>query len=155
MSWCSAPLYLPDDAATDDLARSVAPHLAAGDTLCLEGPLGAGKTHFARGVIRARLGTDEDIPSPTFTLVQTYGETPPRIWHCDLYRLSDTSELYELGLDEAMEDEICLIEWPDRLGKARPADALTLDLAPEADGRRAIFKAPGGTWKERLADALG
>ncbi|MFQ6546471.1 tRNA (adenosine(37)-N6)-threonylcarbamoyltransferase complex ATPase subunit type 1 TsaE [Aestuariibius sp. 2305UL40-4] len=156
MSWCSPPRFLPDDAATTDLARRVAPVLKAGDTLCLDGPLGAGKTHFARAAIRARLAQDEDIPSPTFTLVQTYeGRDGTEIWHCDLYRLSGPDEVLELGLEDAMEDAICLIEWPDRLGDMAPADALTLHLAMAGDGREAQFQSQNDTWKGRLADALG
>lgn len=125
---------IADEALTAALARMLAADLAPGRTVLLDGPVGAGKTHFARAFIRARQGDlAEDVPSPTFTLVQTY-EDPmgTEIWHADLYRLTDASELSELGLDEAMTDAICLIEWPDRLA-ALPPDALTVALTPLPD----------------------
>ena len=117
----------PDQTAT--LARSVAMHLRAGDVILLEGQIGGGKTHFARSVILALLDEPEDVPSPTFTLVQTYETRTAEIWHCDLYRLSHPDEVFELGLVDAFIDAICLVEWPDRLGDLRPASALTLELS--------------------------
>lgn len=106
--------------------------LGPGDTLLLSGPIGAGKSHFARALIRARLadhGVVEDIPSPTFTLVQTYQAGDLEIWHADLYRLSLVDEVIELGLADAFQTALCLVEWPDRLGDEAPADALCLDFA--------------------------
>ena len=90
--------------------------LRAGDCVLLEGPIGAGKTHFCRALIRARLGREEDVPSPTFTLVQTY-DADVEIWHADLYRLSHPDEALELGLEDAFASAICLVEWPERLGE--------------------------------------
>lgn len=130
----------PDD--TDRLATTLAPLLAAGDCLLLSGPIGAGKSHFARALIRARLGRMEEVPSPSFTLVQTYPDSP-EIWHADLYRLSHPDEVLELGLDDAFATAICLVEWPDRLGRLTPPDALTLTLSAEHDGRRADLGLPG------------
>lgn len=124
----------PADAdLTACLGRVMAAVLKPGDTLALQGPVGAGKTHFARAFIRARQGDlAEDVPSPTFTLVQTYGDPMgTEIWHADLYRLSHPDELAELGLDEAMRDAIVLIEWPDH-GGALP-DPLTIALDPHVD----------------------
>lgn len=131
---------LPDADTTAALARAIEPHLAPGDTLLLGGPVGAGKSHFARSLIAARLarhGRHEDIPSPTFTLVQTYDAGGVELWHADLYRLTSPDELFELGLDEAFDTAICLIEWPDRLGAEAPTDALQLTLEPAGDARRA------------------
>lgn len=144
-------LDLPDAEATSRLGEALALRLRAGDVLLLEGPIGAGKTHLARALIRARLGRAEDVPSPSFTLVQSY-DARPEIWHADLYRLSHPDEVTELGLEEAFESAICLVEWPDRLGAQTPATALLLRMAHAkgAEGRVVTFagKAP---WPERLA----
>lgn len=132
-------LFLPDDAATDRLGRTLAARLRLGDTVLLAGPIGAGKTHLARALIRARIGGPEDVPSPSFTLVQTYDAPDGPIWHADLYRLSHPDEAAELGLEAAFDTAICLVEWPDRLGRATPPGALTLTLGAEGEGRRATL----------------
>lgn len=124
----------PADAdLTACLARVMAAVLKPGDVLALEGPVGAGKTHFARAFIQARQGEmAEDVPSPTFTLVQTYADPMgTEIWHADLYRLTHPDELAELGLDEAMREAIVLVEWPDH-GRALP-EPLTIGLEPHAE----------------------
>ncbi|WP_224824256.1 tRNA (adenosine(37)-N6)-threonylcarbamoyltransferase complex ATPase subunit type 1 TsaE [Cognatishimia sp. MH4019] len=141
---------------TAQLAQAVSSVLTTGDVLLLEGPLGAGKSHFARHAIQARLGRAEDVPSPTFTLVQVY-ETPDLdIWHCDLYRLSDPDGAIELGLEEAFETAAYLIEWPSRLGDLRPADAVTLQLAMGAgeDHREATFSGQPSGFRTRLESVL-
>ncbi|TWI33349.1 tRNA (adenosine(37)-N6)-threonylcarbamoyltransferase complex ATPase subunit type 1 TsaE [Paracoccus sulfuroxidans] len=122
-----------DAEMTEALARAMAAILRPGDVLALEGAVGAGKTHFARALIRARQGdAAEDVPSPTFTLVQTYDDPlGTEIWHADLYRLTHPDELAELGLEDAMQDAIVLIEWPDR-GGALP-QPLTVHLEPVPD----------------------
>lgn len=132
-------LFLPDDAATTRLGALLADLLRAGDTVLLNGPIGAGKTHLARALIQARLGHLEDVPSPSFTLVQTYAANGVDIWHADLYRLSLPDDVLELGLDDAFTTAICLIEWPDRLGKSAPANALHITLATQGDGRSALL----------------
>lgn len=129
-------ISLPDAAATDRLGVWLAAHLGAGDCLLLAGPIGAGKSQLARALIRARLGRFEDVPSPTFTLVQTY-QADVEIWHADLYRLSHPDEVLELGLDDAFADAICLIEWPDRLGRLAPKGAISIELSAKDDGRLA------------------
>jgi tRNA threonylcarbamoyladenosine biosynthesis protein TsaE len=119
-------------AETEALARALAPRLRAGDTIGLSGPLGAGKTAFARALIGARLaalGRAEEVPSPSYTLVQTYDLGDVELWHADLYRLGDASELAELGLGDAFATAITLVEWPERLGRLRPIRRLDLDLA--------------------------
>ena len=119
--------------ATTAFAKRLAAELTPGDTLLLEGQLGSGKSHFARSVIHALQANagqpPEDVPSPTFTLVQTYVAGTTEIWHADLYRLAAPDEVFELGLDEAWQTAICLIEWPDRLGDATPTGAVTLTFA--------------------------
>ncbi len=140
---------LADPAATGRLAARIAPDLAVGDAVMLEGPLGAGKTCFARGVIQTLAGTDEEVPSPTFTLVQTYPTPKGTIWHFDLYRLADADEVVELGWDEALTDGILLVEWPDRLGPLTPADRLAVRL--DGDHGRTACLAGFGTWRARLA----
>ncbi len=116
--------------ATCAFAEALGARLAPGDAVLLTGPVGAGKSHFARCLIAALLTAPEDIPSPTFTLVQSYAGRSGEIWHADLYRLADSSEIAELGLEEAFDTAICLVEWPDRLGDAAPVDALAIRFAP-------------------------
>ncbi len=133
-------LHLASLDETTALATRFAAILKAGDCLLLSGEIGAGKTAFCRSLIQARLGRLEDVPSPTFTLVQTYDANDVEIWHCDLYRLSDPDEIIELGLDAAFDDAICLIEWPDRLGDLAPAAASHLSFAAGDDGHRAVLE---------------
>ena len=140
---------LPDADATTALARRVAPRLARGDTLLLSGDIGAGKSTFARALIQFRLGRQEDVPSPTFTLVQVYDHDAGDLWHCDLYRLTDTSEVFELGLDDAFESAICLIEWPDRLGTEAPATALSL-MFTAGEAGHTIAMSGNADWAKRL-----
>ncbi|KMW58922.1 TsaE protein [Candidatus Rhodobacter oscarellae] len=116
---------------TTDIAQRLAPLLGNGDTILLSGDLGAGKSHFARSLIQARMaamGAIEDVPSPTFTLVQSYALPDIEIWHADLYRLSDPDEVLDLGLEDALMTALCLIEWPDRLDPALVKGAATLEL---------------------------
>ena len=127
------------------LAHALADRLIAGLPLLLSGPVGAGKSLIARTIIQHRLALEnkfEDVPSPTFTLVQVYDLADTEIWHCDLYRLGDPNEVFELGLDEAMENAICLIEWPDRLGDLEPENTLKLTLRYDGEGRAAMLEAP-------------
>jgi len=130
------------------LASRMAPIARAGDCLLLDGPIGAGKTHFARAFIQARLPEPEEVPSPTYTLVQTYKARDTEIWHCDLYRLNHPDELLELGMDEAFENAICLIEWPDRLGDLTPDSALSLrfSLADRKGARMLTVRTDNRRW---------
>ena len=148
MKTVHAPLVLPDADATTALAQSISPLLQAGDVLLLEGEIGAGKTHFARALIQSFVS--EDVPSPTFTLVQTYLAPDFEIWHADLYRLSHPDEAIELGLTEAFESAVCLVEWPDKLGDDQPKAALTLQFLPSGEGREVRFSSDGQGWADRL-----
>ena len=137
---------LPDPAATEALARALAPLVRRGDMIALEGDLGAGKTTFARALVHA-LGVDEDVPSPTFSLVQIYeaagADGPLEVWHFDLYRLNDPDEVWELGFEEARTNGIALVEWPERLGPHMPGDRLHLRFAHEGAGRLVEVAAHG------------
>lgn len=130
-------LDLPDSDATEALGVRLAALARPGDAILLEGPIGAGKSCLARAFIRARLGREEEVPSPTFTLVQVYEAEAGEIWHADLYRLTHPDEVWELGLDDAFQTAICLVEWPDRLGAHVPPDALLVRLETAGEGRRA------------------
>lgn len=149
-------LNSPD--ATARLAATLGGRLHPGDCLLLAGPIGAGKTHFARALVQSLLPAPEDVPSPTYTLVQSYDSPRAEIWHADLYRLSDPAEIVELGLADAFETAICLVEWPDRLGAEAPDHALwlTLDPLPEAaEARRLRLGWSDPKWHDRLKGVIG
>ena len=141
---------------TERLAQRLAPHAAPGDVIGLRGALGSGKTAFARAFIRARLGrSKEEVPSPTFTLVQLYEHAAGTIWHFDLYRLSAAEDAYELGVEDAFSGAISLIEWPEKLSDLMPDDWLEVRLAPSEDeGARCVTFAPHGPRGKALAAAL-
>jgi len=145
--------------ATARIAARLGAGLGAGDVVLLSGPLGAGKSAFARALIQSRLaalGRMEDVPSPSFTLVQTYDLGAVMLWHADLYRLGDPQECIELGLDEAFETAICLVEWPDRLGPLLPPGALHLQITPdpETEARTLRFHGDAARWGARLAEGF-
>lgn len=136
-----AEIALPDLAATARLAGRIAPRLKRGDAVALWGELGAGKTTLARDILQA-LGVVEDVPSPTFTLVQTY-ETPGlSVAHYDLYRLKSSRELDELGFAEALDDGAALVEWPERAPEYLPVETLHLRLRLENEIRKVKITGP-------------
>lgn len=150
------------------LAGRMVPCLRQGDILLLDGSLGAGKTSFARALIRHYFDDDAlEVPSPTFSLAQCYeagdSETdaiePVPIWHFDLYRIEDGTELVELGLEDALDTGISLIEWPDRLsgfpGGYPLGDALTIRLEIADQGMRNVTLLGGQNWRDRLPPNLG
>ena len=148
-----ARIDLENEARTTALGQGLAPALEPGDVVLLQGPIGAGKTHLARAVIQARLaaaGRYEEVPSPTYTLVQTYADDPAEIWHADLYRLTDPAEVLELGLETAFETAIVLVEWPDRLGGMTPRNALLIDLETVGEARRAHLSSCSPKWRKLL-----
>jgi len=152
-------IELADPDKTGRFAGLLAQIVKSGDILALWGDLGAGKTTFARGFIGALMGQAESVPSPTFTLVQTYPAVAGaslEIWHFDLYRLKRAEEAYEIGIEEAFDTGVSLIEWPDRLGSLLPVRRLDVTLAPggNADSRR-LSLAGGQEWATRLASLSG
>ena len=144
-------IRLPSVAATHRFGAKLAGLLHAGDVVLLQGDLGAGKTELARGVARGLTGPDTVVPSPTFTLVQTYETAALDLWHFDLYRLENPAEIWELGWEDALNDGASLVEWPQRLGPLTPADALLieLDIIPPGPERRARLTG-AGLWSERV-----
>ena len=136
---------------TKAIALRIKENLQNGDIVLLKGEIGAGKSHFARSLIQATMDKVEDVPSPTFTLVQTYDTTIGSIWHADLYRLNDQSDIFELGLIDAFGNEIVLVEWPDRLGHLEPQDALTVEITIlEKNKRKITFSTTSSEWRGRL-----
>ncbi|WP_171206511.1 tRNA (adenosine(37)-N6)-threonylcarbamoyltransferase complex ATPase subunit type 1 TsaE [Ruegeria sp. HKCCA0235A] len=141
----------PEETAV--FARQLGTSLRPGDVVLLEGPIGSGKTHFARNLIQSLMDEPEDVPSPTFTLVQAYDTPSGEIWHCDLYRLSAAEEVDELGLTDAFDTAICLVEWPDKMGPLAPQGALTLafETGPNnIDFRRVTLSWTAPKWAEKL-----
>ncbi|MBL8644739.1 MAG: tRNA (adenosine(37)-N6)-threonylcarbamoyltransferase complex ATPase subunit type 1 TsaE [Rhodospirillaceae bacterium] len=148
-----ARIAVPTVADTERVAAALAGIAVPGDIFALSGALGTGKTTFARGFVQTLTGTDEDVPSPTFTLVQTYDTPKGKIWHCDLYRLAKPGDAEELGLDEAFASAICLIEWPERLGALLPAARLAMSFT-FAGSERAISLEGDARWQTRLAPLI-
>lgn len=139
--------------ATRRLAARLARMAKPGDVLALSGDLGTGKTEFARAFIRTLADADEDVPSPTFTLVQTYTGKSGEIWHFDLYRLESPDEAFALGIEDAFHDGISLIEWPERLGPHLPRKRLGVHLTvTKGRNHRQAVLTPHLDWSERLRD---
>lgn len=142
--------------ATDRLASAIARLAQPKDVIALEGDLGAGKTHFARAFIRTLAPDAGDVPSPTFTLVQSYAAAtqsgPIEIWHFDLYRLKSAEEAYDLAIEDAFAEGISLIEWPGKLGGLLPRRSLMIafEILPDGAARRAAVSG-GPAWADRLA----
>ncbi len=148
-----AVINLPDEAATAALAGRVASVARQGDVIALKGDLGVGKTAFARAFIRARCAADEEVPSPTFTLVQVYEPPGLPIWHFDLYRLTSAEEAWELGIEDAFSSGISLIEWPERLGPLLPHGhlAITFEFDDRPEARRVCLDGEA-SWRSRLRE---
>ncbi len=155
-----AVVTLADRDATRALACRVAAVAVVGDVICLGGVLGAGKTSFARDFIHA-LGGEDEVPSPTFTLVQIYELPAFTVWHFDLYRIDDASEVVELGIEDALDQGVTLIEWPERMAALLPPQRLDLDLetaspgAGHGDQYRCARLVGHGDWAPRVAGLAG
>ena len=134
--------------ATEAFGERLAERLRAGDVIALFGDLGAGKTTITRGLLRG-LGFEGDVGSPTFPIVLTYEDLRIPLWHVDLYRIDDPSEIDELALDEALQDSALVIEWPERLGAALWPNALRLHLMVAEAGARALTATIPPAWEDR------
>ncbi len=152
-----ATITLSDLAATKRLGLFLADRLTAGDVLALKGALGAGKSELARAIIQHMCPNETDIPSPTFTLVQAYqndDNTP--ILHFDLYRLDEPDDVFELGIEDAFVEAVCLIEWPERLAGYLPNHALTIEIEYDAlaNDSREVRLCGDAIWQNRLEGML-
>ena len=141
-------MILDSAEATERLGGAIAAMLRPGDVIALFGNLGAGKTTLTRGILSG-LGFDGEVASPTFPIVQTYEEARVPLWHVDLYRIEDSSELEELALDEARGDAALVIEWPERLGTTLWEDALRLHLVVAGSGARSLTAHVPPAWGDR------
>ena len=140
-------MILKSEDETAEMGAALARAVCAGDVITLSGPLGAGKTALARGLIAA-LGHEGDVPSPSFAIVQPYEDLKPPVWHVDLYRIEEPSEIEELGLDAAA-DAVLLVEWPERAGGTAWPEALRLSLEFGADGDRILTAKVPPSWEGR------
>jgi len=140
-------VILEDEEATARVGAELAQHVQAGDVITLSGPLGVGKTALARGLLAA-LGNEGEVPSPSFSIVQPYEDLDPPVWHVDLYRIEEPSELDELGLDAAA-GAVLLVEWPERAGSNLWPEALALSLDFARDGDRILTARVPPSWEGR------
>lgn len=143
-------IRLADLDASLALGAALAKVARPGDVIALSGELGAGKTSIARGLLAA-LGLEEEAPSPSFAIVQPYDPPEVRfpVLHVDLYRIENSGEAKELGLDEARGDSLLIVEWPERLGEDAWDDALWLTLETMSDGARALTARVPPAWEGR------
>lgn len=149
----SGALALEGPEQTAAIGAAIAERLRVGDVVTLDGPLGAGKTTLARGLLAA-LGLEEDAPSPSFPIVIAYDEgLRLPVWHVDLYRIDDPEEAEELGLDDALIDTALVIEWAERLGPGRWPDALILSIEDAPEGGRRLTWEAGPSWERRWPPA--
>lgn len=141
-------MKLKDEKATLALGRRLARAVRAGDVVTLTGELSAGKTTLVRGLLAA-LGHAGEVPSPSFAIVQPYEALDPPVWHVDLYRIENASDLDELGLADIREDGVLIVEWPEHAGPDAWSEALALSLAVEEDGTRALTAKVPASWEGR------
>ncbi len=152
---CESPqFHFASPQALEAFGAELAQSLGLGEAVCLFGPLGAGKSTLARGLVRALTRPDQDVPSPTFTLIQTYQGPDFPVAHFDLYRLKRPEEAFEIGLDEALDLGAVVVEWSERLGDALPPDRLDVRLEIADDGGRLATLRGHGVWTGRERDLL-
>ena len=150
-----AIIDLADEQATEALAARLSAMCGHGNMIALTGDLGMGKTVFARSFIRQQASPEEEVPSPTFTLVQIYETETDPVYHFDLYRLKAPDEVLELGFEDALNDGVVLVEWPDRLGPYLPHDRLDIELLQgPSEGARQAKLTGHGYWQARMTDVF-
>ncbi|NVK19853.1 MAG: tRNA (adenosine(37)-N6)-threonylcarbamoyltransferase complex ATPase subunit type 1 TsaE [Methylocystaceae bacterium] len=146
-------INIENQSQTELCAQRIAHISQPGDVIALYGDLGVGKSVFSRAFIRELTTDDEEVPSPTFTLVQIYEAEASEIYHFDMYRLESPDDALELGIEEAFSDGVSLIEWPSKLGNYLPWDCLNIEIAPGADDTsRVITLSSQGQWMSRLEE---
>lgn len=146
-------MRVENETAMAALAAKIGALLRPGDVITLDGGLGAGKTAFSRALINSLSAAPEEVPSPTFTLVQTYDLPKISLWHFDLYRLPEKEiDILELGWEDARRDGVCLVEWPGRLGGLLPRDRLEIkiDFVKDSENSRDVTLIPMGAWTGRI-----
>jgi tRNA threonylcarbamoyladenosine biosynthesis protein TsaE len=141
-------MKLKDEAATLAFGRKLAAALKRGDAVTLSGPLSAGKTTLVRGLL-AGLGHEGEVPSPSFAIVQPYEMLLPPVWHVDLYRIENASDLGELGLEDISHDGVLIVEWPEHAGRDMWPYALALSLEVLENGARALTAEVPTAWEGR------
>ena len=146
----SIGLTLPHLAATEHLANAIAPALQTGDVVELRGSIGVGKTTFVRALVRS-LGCTEEVPSPTFNLLYIYELNSLTIWHFDLFRVERLNDVYELGVEDALETGVSLVEWPDVMQPLFPDERLEIKFSYQPGEARHVAIRGYGTWPQRLA----
>ena len=156
MSKSDSAIDLPDLAATDAFGRRLAKALRGGDVVRLKGGMAVGKTTLACAIVPEQSPDFDDVPSPTFTLVQTYpvelSDGPAELWHFDLYRLDRPDQVYELGIEDALAGGVSLIEWPELAAGLLPKEnLLTIELQITAGQARRSALSSGAAWRDRLA----
>ncbi len=147
-------IQIKTQAETEEIAHKIAQICDIGDVIALYGDLGVGKSVFSRSFIRALTTPDEEVPSPTFTLVQVYESDHGELYHFDMYRLENPDDCFELGIEEAFSDGVSLIEWPTKMGAYLPWDCLKIEIANgEGETERTMEFSSQGPWLDRLKEA--
>ncbi len=142
--------YSKNEDETKEFGKALAAFAKKGDVFALFGTLGMGKSVLARAFIQNFIG-DSEVPSPTFTLLQTYEAPDFEIFHFDLYRIKSAEEIFELGMEDALQGGVCLIEWPEKMGAYLPKNVFKLEIAPFSNGRRIVVSTRDEAKQKRLS----
>ncbi len=156
MNLIAGPIKIGNEAEMIALGQQMAFLFEAGDVILLDGDLGAGKTTLIRAILQAQAAEEIEVPSPTFSLVQSYVFPHSEIWHMDLYRLEQPDDIWELGVEEAFESAICFFEWPDKAKGLLPEDGLRIVISHSGNAIREVsfFSSDADRWRPRLLKVL-